>query len=206
MTRTFLKTYAFRTICLAVFVAFWVRAQEAPLPKCSRFEGLSAERQISILSGNDRSHPECTAYLIRHLGELKAIAALPVIVTYLDFEWPKRRPDEVIVFDRSPPPMFRFPAATAILDFYQQAAVPAIVDFLTTGKATTLARSNGRETLMRLYIEDPTPAVAALAQAARASQDASARSRLLEDAAWVSNRCQGWRGTTPASCRAALRR
>jgi len=59
---------------------------------CERFAALTLNDQAQVLASNDRSEPECAAFLLRRLGDAGYDQASRVIANYLDFRWPDREP------------------------------------------------------------------------------------------------------------------
>jgi len=73
----------------AATLALLVWAESAQAQNCERFQTLSLEAQSLVLASNDRSDPECTAFLLKNLGDARYEPAARTVVKYLDFEWQK---------------------------------------------------------------------------------------------------------------------
>jgi len=84
-------------LVIAVELFAWVNiAVIAQAQSCGRFTTLSLEQQTQVIASNDRSDPECIAYVLKNLGEAKHEPAIREILKYMDFEWrePQLRDDQ----------------------------------------------------------------------------------------------------------------
>jgi hypothetical protein len=167
---------------------------------CERNQTLTVEQQAQALASNDRSDPECTAFLIVRLGESHYEQASQTVVNYLDFEWHNHWVAEEDQGTRLPWAGNRFPAIEALYSIGDK-AVPAMIEYLASADRPVVGRKNAL--LLFLLLDrhgDFLRGVRILAQASRApGKDPIAAGRLWQAANAVAAMCPEDQG-----CQAAL--
>jgi hypothetical protein len=184
-----------------VFVALTVCgvARTVAAQACDRFAGLSAPEQTEILNSGSRSDPECTAFLLKRVGDAHYQPASRAIVKYLDFEWP-RDEHRAVAIARRPWLGDYFPAVYALFEL-EEGAVPAITELLASEKSSNLARRNGIDTLLMIYSRNQAQAVRTLLLASREASDATSGAALAAAAVATAGRCAP---ITRAACQDTL--
>jgi hypothetical protein len=123
------KRNGFRTQCwgLSTALALSALCGLASAQTCERFQALSLDEQTQALASNDRSDPECTAYLVKNLGEARYEPAIRALAKYLDFEW--QEPNPPVRQMAVPWDIDKVPAFQAMYSIGEKSA-PAILDYL----------------------------------------------------------------------------
>jgi hypothetical protein len=193
------NNYLTKPILLTMFLALCVGARFADAQVCERFEHLTAEEMARMLDGPDRSDAECVAFLLKQLGEAKYVQASYTIATYLDFEWPKRKPAPAPSAARMSGPQDHYPAAEALFAI-GVGSVPGMIRFLSGSNVTPVAHRNAIEMLLMIYREDQVKAVTELLKASRSASDTIVATRRASAAIEAANGCS----TLRVACHAAL--
>jgi len=190
-------------LVIAVELFAWVNiAVIAQAQSCGRFTTLSLERQTQVIASHDRSDPECTAYVLKNLGEARHEPAIREILKYMDLEWrgPQLRDDQSHL-----PPAWawdgdRFPAFQALYSIGEKSA-PAIIDLLGSRDIPALERRRIVVLILGMIqprVVDDCKGVQALARASRAATDPVVAGRLWRAATEAAAMCGR------AACQTAL--
>lgn len=187
------------SVVMVVLVGCFFVRLSATAQVCQRFEHLSMEEMTSELQRGDRSDGDCIAFLLKQLGEARYKHASYPIAAYLDFEWPKKKPDETLLPGRLRGLRGHYPAVGALYDIGTD-AVPDMIRFLSGANVTPLAHKNDIATLLMIYREDQAQAVEALMKASHRVSSPEVAGRLLRAAHEAADGCS----MTREACKTAL--
>jgi hypothetical protein len=155
---------------------------------CERFAALSLEDQAQVLASNDRSDPECTAFLLRRLGSAHYDQASRTIANYLDFHWPEREPRDD-GGSHMPWDGEVYPALDALYAIGAN-AIPALVEYLASADRPAVARKYAAVLVLdKTSNGDATKGVRVLVHASRGRKDPVEAGRLWKVAAEAVEMC-----------------
>lgn len=171
-----------RSIVVAVVMIVFTMASSTTTQACDRSILESQSRSFELLRAEQdhRDNPECIALAIKGVLGTKDRVIIDVLLKYLDFRNPTSTTER----------MFRrhlitnseiFPAIGA-LSFAQEAAIPALVNFIAAGKGTEISRRNALETYMIIFGDDPSKGISKLQEEALKRADLEEYERLLQAA------------------------
>src|SRR5271166_6645674 len=124
-------------VTAAALIAWTLTATTAGAQSCERFQALSLAAQTQVLASDDRGDPECTAFLLKNLGEARYEPAARTIAENLDIEWQKPQ----LRNDQSRQMWYgdTLPAFQALYSIGEKSA-PAIIDYLGSRDFPALER------------------------------------------------------------------
>ena len=177
-------------IILLVALACPAVAQAAgPADGCRGLENKDTAAHLEYLR-NERSAlaPDCAEAAMRFLGAKRYLQARAVLIQYLDYR--------VQSHMKAPLTLAIYPAVDALLSLAKP-VVPDLVEAISDGTATDLARQNAAETIFLIYGTKPD-GIDTLVAAAHAESDPLSAARLMDQARRLASRC-------PATTRKRLR-
>ena len=173
-------------LCFVVALNVCARAQT-----CLHLQTASPDQLLSYLGASHSTiaDGDCVAFAINTLGEQKYAPAIPVLIQYLDFNWPRGMWQKQRHFAETPNPsdIHVFPAATA-LEKMGNKALPALLAVMKSGMPGRLRRDTVITVWMANFESNRPFGVMLLKQEAAKAQDPTARQRLniaaLKAARW----------------------
>lgn len=189
------------SILVLILNAVFVAAQD-----CNRLRVTSTYDDLVSYLGKPaptQVDAECIAFAINRLGEKRYEPAIPVLLKFLDFRWPRGAWQKQHYYLKRPNPsnVYVFPAAKA-LEAMGKSALPALLEVIKTG-TTSRVGSETAVTIWMANFENQRPrGVALLKQEADVARDPGVRLHLLQAVA----RAADWCGPADeAQCVAAAR-
>ncbi|HET6842574.1 MAG TPA: HEAT repeat domain-containing protein [Candidatus Angelobacter sp.] len=144
----------------------------------------------------------CIGLAIFGLGEARSAAAIKILLSYLDFEWPRgtnavseTNPDYPLLYQQQ-----RYPAVTALFLMGTRSLIP-IMHQLQSGNLSEAARSKAIETIMLIYAEHPHEGISVIKSMATKSVNPASAKEIQDWAIMATRWCDA---AHRASCEAAL--
>src|SRR5579872_719275 len=137
-------------------------------------------------NGKRSESPDCAAFAILELGKARSYPAIPILIRYLDFEWPHAsnvNSNASLVYERQ-----YFPAVTALVLMGTPSLLP-LLHTLETEPLPQIARSKGVETIMLLYAEYPPFGIKALVSPISRAPDKASAERMASAARFALQWC-----------------
>lgn len=153
-----------RAVLTAIALLIVTSAYPAFAGQCPQLEGKSSEQLTGYLrSDRMQLEPACILSAMRQLGDRKDVSAVPTLLTYLDFRQPVTR-------DYGFHLTSRYPVETALFQIGKP-AVPALLQVLATADPQSVAAATAVSSLMLIYRDSLTGAVALLREQADRTSD-----------------------------------